>query len=136
MRHYRRQLHMKFSVSIGKLYYPFFISLRYVAHQLHQKASDLKRRNQESYLSLEQMLQGKKRKTSARFFYETLVQLLCCYLIIKSRNISLFVPFFGYFSMVPRPHNYNVKPSKTRNICVQYLLMTVQIAVQSSYYYV
>ncbi|KAF3337931.1 sister chromatid cohesion 1 protein 2 isoform X3 [Carex littledalei] len=46
---------------------------RYVAHQLHQKASDLKRRNQESYLSLEQMLQGKKRKTSATFFYETLM---------------------------------------------------------------
>ncbi|KAJ1696566.1 hypothetical protein LUZ63_005078 [Rhynchospora breviuscula] len=46
---------------------------RYVAHCLYQKASELKRQNQESCLSLEQMLEGKKRKTCARFFYETLM---------------------------------------------------------------
>ncbi|KAJ3696887.1 hypothetical protein LUZ61_000592 [Rhynchospora tenuis] len=46
---------------------------RYVAHCLHQKASELKIQNQESCLSLEQMLEGKKRKICARFFYETLM---------------------------------------------------------------
>jgi hypothetical protein len=69
----------------------FSIILRYVAHHLHKRASDLKRQNQDSCLSLEQMLQGKKRKTCARFFYETLVQLHCS---LKSKKITLFVLFF------------------------------------------